>query len=400
MKNRWIILMAGILIQTILGGIYAWSIFAPSLIEKYGLSQGQCGTIFGLAIAVFTLTMILGGRLLTAKGPRFTALIGAVLFMSGYLVAAFSNGHYSMLLLGISLLSGAGIGLGYVCPLTVGLQWFPNRKGLITGVSVAGFGGGAILFSSVGTFFLDRGVDVLAIFGGIGLVAGIFLLGSAFFLATPFPGKKPKPTRSSLSHIMTLPFQLCLFGIFMGTFSGLLVIGNLSPICLDAGLSRDLAALAVSIFALGNGLGRIMWGFLFDRLCYKSIPISLVSFGLVLLLLYAATHSWLILLIAGLLGFAFGGNFVIYASALSNYFHVDAFPKLYPVCFLGYGLAGVIGPGVGGHLADVTGHFDAALFLSMGMVFFAALVTAYGLRVFEPSTRQRRTHQSQIMATD
>lgn len=398
MKNRWIVLGAGILIQTILGGIYAWSIFVPALMEDYGLNQGQCGTIFGLAIATFTLTMIAGGRLLAVKGPRLTALIGAGLFTGGYLTAAASGGHYPTLLVGISLLSGAGIGFGYVCPLTVGLQWFPKRKGLITGVSVAGFGSGAILLSSLATWGLDSGMDVLRIFAWVGAIAGTLLIMGALLLATPGGEKRVVSRQSVLSDVMTWPFLLCLFGIFMGTFSGLLVIGNLSPICLDAGLSLDMAAVAVSVFAVGNGLGRIVWGFLFDRFRYKTIPVSLASFGLIVLLLSAVGHTWLVMFSAGLLGFAFAANFVIYASALSSCFHVDSFPRLYPICFLGYGLAGVFGPGVGGHLADVTGHFHSALFLSSGMVAFAASVTAIGLRVFQPATHLPKKRQ--VMLTE
>ena len=123
MKNRWLILLAGTIIQTILGGIYAWSFFAPELMDTYGLSRGQSGVIFGLCIAVFTVTMIAGGRLLFARGPRLPACLGAALFGAGYLVASASSGNFWLLLVGIGILSGAGIGFGYVCPLTVGMQW-------------------------------------------------------------------------------------------------------------------------------------------------------------------------------------------------------------------------------------------------------------------------------------
>ncbi|HMA62058.1 MAG TPA: MFS transporter, partial [bacterium] len=164
MKNKWVNLIAGIIIQTILGGIYAWSIFVPHLINNYGLSKGQCGTIFGVSIAVFTLAMTLAGRILSRRGPRFTASIGAVLFLVGYLIASFSGGSFIILLVGIGLFAGSGIGFGYVCPLSVGMQWFPKHKGFITGVAVAGFGGGAIILSSVASHFLNAGMNVLIFF--------------------------------------------------------------------------------------------------------------------------------------------------------------------------------------------------------------------------------------------
>lgn len=383
MRNRWVVLLAGILIQTILGGIYAWSVFVPSLVEGYGLTKGQCGSVFGLTIAVFTVSMIFGGRLLVSRGPRIPALIGAFLFMAGYIVAAASGGRYALLLLGISVLSGMGIGFGYVCPLTVGMQWFPKHRGLITGVSVAGFGGGAILLTSVATHFLDAGMDVLRFFAWIAAVAGGMLIVAALLLAVPEKTGEPARVNRITADLFSWPFALCLFGIFMGTFSGLLVIGNLAPIVSDAGFSATVAAGAVSIFAVGNAAGRILWGFLFDRIRYLAIPASLACFTVLLLLLAVSNSVWLVLLCTVLLGFGFGANFVIYASALSSHFHIDSFPRLYPICFLGYGLAGVTGPGIGGYLADATGSYASALGVSTAMVAVAAVVTALGMRVFE-----------------
>lgn len=383
MKNRWVILAAGILMQTILGGIYAWSVFVPNLIKTYSLTRGQCGSIFGFCIGVFTIVMILGGRLLIKKGPRFTALIGAILFMLGYVIASKSGGAYSILFLGIGLVSGAGIGLGYVCPLTVGMQWFPKRKGLITGVAVAGFGGGAVVLSSVASHFLNQGMDVLVFFKYLGLVLGALLILAALLLDVPEKAKENKKVESCKPYLSSKAFLLCVFSIFVATFSGLLVIGNLTPIAMGNGFVASIAVLSVSIFAIGNAVGRIMWGFFFDKLLFKAIPLSLGFFALALLMLAMAKMPVIFLVAAALLGFGFGGCFVIYASALSRKFGTDLFPKLYPVCFLGYGLAGIIGPGIGGSLADKTGSYDMALYISIAMVLFATLVSVCFLRVFK-----------------
>ena len=147
--KRWVVLMAGVVLQTILGGVYAWSAFVPALTGEHGLSNGQCGMIFGVTIAVFSVVMIPGGRLLQTLGPRITAGIGALLFAAGYVVASFSGGDFWVLVLGIGCLTGAGIGAGYVCPLTVAMKWFPSNQGLVTGVAVAGCRGGATPPSSL-----------------------------------------------------------------------------------------------------------------------------------------------------------------------------------------------------------------------------------------------------------
>jgi OFA family oxalate/formate antiporter-like MFS transporter len=387
MKNRWVILLAGIIIQTILGGVYAWSIFVPRLVEDYGFSKGQCGNVFGVSIAVFTLAMIVGGRVLSRFGPRIAAFLGGMLFIFGYLLAARSGGQYSTLLVGIGVLVGAGIGFGYVCPLTVGMQWFPKRKGLITGVAVAGFGGGAIVLSAVAGYFMGKGMDVLTLFKWIGLVEGGLLILCALLLDTPDSSREKSElgvseNAPSNGGVFTRPFILCFAAIFVGTFSGLMVIGNLTPIAMGNGLTMTQAVKGVSFFALGNAVGRILWGVLFDRMHYKTIPALLAFFCLGLVCLFVSGHAMLFSLIAILLGFGFGGNFVIYASSVSKYFGVEAFPRLYPLCFLGYGLAGITGPAIGGYLADVIGSYTTSLTLSIGLTAAMALIAHLSLRVF------------------
>jgi len=380
--NRWVILFAGIIIQTILGGIYAWSTFTPWLVDQYALSKGQSGLIFGLTIGFFTVAMILAGRILSRKGPRLTAGIGAVLFMSGYLLSSVSNGSFIIMLISLGLITGAGIGFGYVCPLSVGMKWFPNKKGLVTGIAVAGFGGGAVLLSSVAEYFLHNGIDVLFFFRFYGIIAGIILFIAAMFLDTP--EKKAQAVRAnSYSSILTAPFALIALGLFSGTFAGLLIIGNLSPLVLDAGFTEAIAVLSISIFAIGNALGRMTWGHTFDYLGYKSIPLSLASFAVFSIFLLLPLAHWLFLIIVGLLGFGFGSNFVVYASAVSDYFGVDSFPEIYPVSFLAYGIAGIIGPGIGGFLADTTGSYTVALYISIAIVLIAAALTAFNLKVFK-----------------
>jgi MFS transporter, OFA family, oxalate/formate antiporter len=378
-KNRWVILAAGIVIQIILGGIYAWSIFVPHLVENKGLNRGQCGSVFGLSIAVFTLAAIAGGRLLSSKGPRLTALTGSLLFALGYLTASFAGSSYLILLLGISIISGAGIGFGYVCPLSVGMRWFPKRKGLITGVAVAGFGGGAIILSELAEYLLLAGMDVLVLFRWIAIIPGVTLIAASMLLEFPPQQADNRKSSTGYNGLRSTSFWLFITGIFAGTFSGLLVIGNLTPIALAAAFDP---AIAVSFFAVGNAAGRITWGMWFDRYHYRTIPASLAAFAVCMLVFHFSGSFWLFMTAVIGMGFCFGANFVIYASSISRRFGVDSFPLLYPICFLGYGFAGLVGPGVGGFLADRSGSYATALYLSMAMLAAAAAVTFAGQRVF------------------
>ncbi|MDD2598164.1 MAG: MFS transporter [Kiritimatiellae bacterium] len=379
MTRRWIVLSAGILIQTILGGIYAWSTVTPWLEADYALSKGQCGFIFGMAIAVFTLVMVAAGHLLNRKGPRFTAVTGGVLFMGGYLLASFSKGSFPLLALSLGGMVGAGIGFSYVCPLSVGMKWFPGKKGLVTGAAVAGFGGGAILFSFVAGKVHHSGMDVLEFFRWFSLLSGPILIIASLFLTDPVVAKKTA-VNCGLSAIWTLPFGVMLLCMFAGTFAGLLIVGNLAPLLMGGGMLANKARASVAIFSIGNAAGRILWGYVFDHLGYKTILLSLACMTLFCMFLLMPLSNWYLFFTVALLGFGFGSNFVIYAATVSRFYGDASFPTLYPICFLAYGLAGIIGPGLGGFLYDHTASYNAGLYLSIGVLSFSGLIATLCFR--------------------
>jgi len=381
--NRWTVLISGIFIQTILGGIYAWSTFVPFLTDEYGLNRGQCGFIFGLTISIFTIAMIFAGRFMSNHGPRRTALTGGILFLSGYILASFSQGNYIMLLVAIGGLVGTGIGFGYVCPLSVGMKWFPYKKGLVTGVSVAGFGGGAIVLTSTAEYFLDHSLDVLEFFRYLGIVAGSLMILATYFMMDPPEKENKKKTGFDYKDAKTLTFFIMFFGIFAGTFSGLLIVGNLSPIVIDSGYSKIFASAIISLFALGNALGRVIWGHLFDKFHFKSIPMSLGIFLLTLILLLLPLPKIGFQITTLLLGFCFGACFVVYASSITRFFGVDKFSGLYPLCFLGYGIAGLIGPGAGGFIDDKFGSYDISIYISISLVFIAMIFSTINMKTLQ-----------------
>ncbi|TVM15345.1 hypothetical protein DPQ33_15395 [Oceanidesulfovibrio indonesiensis] len=378
--TKWTVLFAGVAIQMILGGVYAWSEFVPHLTAEYGLNNSQCGLIFGATIAMFTLTMIPAGRFLQKYGPRLTASIGAILFTTGYVLASFSQGEFLLLLICLSGITGAGIGFGYICPLTVGMKWFPDNKGLVTGVSVAGFGGGAVLLSTIAQHLLaGMGMDVMQVFRLVGTGSGLLAFASAMLM------RLPSEASSTAVTVGTMPaagdvftsrnFILIFLGMFCGTFAGLLVVGNLKPLALSMGLTAASATLSISLFALGNAAGRILWGQIHDRIgSHLAIVFSLIFLGACLVLLLTGAPGTIVLASVFLVGVGFGACFVVYASSVVELFGTRLFPQLYPVCFLGYGLAALVGPSIGGWIADTTGSYVPAIVLSTAIVLAMAPV--------------------------
>lgn len=383
------ILPAVMLIQTCLGGVYAWSAFVPFLTTDYGLSMSHAQSVFGLAILTFTIAMVGAGCLLTRWGPRRVALMGALLFTGGHMITAGAGGRFSWLIGGYGLTVGAGIGFGYVAALTSGLRWFPQRKGAVTGVAVAGFGLGGLVLASLIERWIRDGWSVPEMFCAIGWAYGAVLaLGALLLFRPPGPTADGVPSVvAGMKFLKSKGFRGLAPGMFCGTFAGLLVIGLLKPMGLAGGLSPEETTRAIGGFAAGNVAGRIVWGWLYDRIGYRTIPAALVLLCLAIGGLLAAGRSPAAFIAAGsLVGFGFGACFVLYAAQVAATHGVDQVGRLYPFLFLSYGIAGIAGPFLGGLLHDWTDRYSASLAL-------AALVAALGAwRTWHPRMRLGTSH--------
>jgi OFA family oxalate/formate antiporter-like MFS transporter len=377
--TKYVVLVASVLIQVCIGGLYAWSEFVPALEQTHGLSTAQTQLIFGTLIAVFTVSMVFAGRLLNRIGPRWVAAAGGVAFGAGYGIASRSGGGFGLLLLGIGVIAGIGTGFCYVCPLTMCVKWFPRRKGLVTGVAVAGFGGGAVVLSYLSELFFEMDMGVLEIFESVGLLYGAVILLAALTLRLPQGEATSRPPIEFGVLTRDRHFWGLALGMFSGTFAGLLVIGNLKPMILSAGIESEIATAAISGFAVGNAFGRISWGWVADRIGARAIPLSLsVLAGMVLLLWVFMDSASGAVALSVLLGVGFGACFIVYAAQTASHYGTDHLGAIYPLIFLAYGLAGLVGPGVGGWIKDQTESYAGGLMLSFGIL-LVAIVGTVGL---------------------
>lgn len=400
--RRYLVLIASVVMQVCLGGTYAWSVFVPALRDVYGLSSAQTQAIFGVTVALLCVSTVLAGRWLDRWGPRPVAALGALLYACGWVLAGFSGGNYLLLLLEIGVLVGAGIGLAYLCPLATCIRWFPERKGLISGVVVAGYGAGAIVLSALASALFARGLDVLVIFRWIGMGYGTVVCLGALALSAPpaaTGGEAPVPVR--LGEVLRRrALWEAVAGMFCGTCAGIMIIGNLKPIGLDARLSAAVATAAISALAVGNALGRVSWGALYDRWGRAVIPLSLLFLaGAVLVLVGARSRSAGLLMAAALVGFGYGACLVLYVARVASVWGPARVGTVYPLVTLFHGAAALVGPPLGGWLFDLRGDFTVSLLVAVATAALGAGIV-WALQAGSEPEAEERPRPGELLAVE
>ena len=383
--------VGAILIQLALGAIYAWSVFTPSLVAE-GWSKENTQWVFAIGLASFALFMVFAGKKLTSWGPQKLSWIGGIVLGLGYLLAGLVGGtSFWLLLILIGLVGGAGIGFAYVVPIAVGMRWFPDKKGMITGLAVAGFGFGAMLWVKLagewGNFLANMGLSSTFIVYGIAFAAMVVIGGLWMkfppadwkpegFEASQTASAKTTSTQefNSSEMLNKVQFYLIFLTFVFSAGAGLMSIGlmKLYPMeaLQNAGMSSveasAVAGTAMAVFfSLANGLGRIIWGLISDKLGRKrSILIMTATQGIIVLLFtYMAGTEILLYLGATLIGFNFGGNFALFPTITADTFGAKNVGQNYPFIFLAYGVGGILGPILGGKMGDL-GNFPLAFTIS------------------------------------
>lgn len=375
--RKYLTVFASFIVMLCIGSVYAWSIIASELIDKYGFSAFQSQVIFGTLIAIFPVTMIFVGRVSKKIRNRYFGYISGLLFFSGYFLAGYSQGNFVLILLGVGVLAGIATGFGYWVSLTSPVQWFHEKKGLITGIAAAGFGLGAVFMSEISMIILNKGYNVLQLLKIIGISYGLIIIILSNFIYQIPCNTVYKEENVKVSQIINSGiFRKLFFGIFLGTFAGLLIIGSLRIIGGQYDIANHILVLGVALFAFANFSGRLIWGFFSDHLgASLSIFLALLFQSIAILLLNIITLSDISYLILALLtGFGFGGNFVLFAKETAQVYGVKNLGIIYPYVFIGYAIAGIAGPISGGFLYDLSGSFFFAIILAGFMSLMGSLL--------------------------
>lgn len=385
-NNRWFVVLGAILIQLCLGTIYSWSVFTPHLLAS-GWSKLDTQMVFAVTLASFTIVMSFSSKRLLIIRPHRLARIGGLTLGLGYFLAGLLAGDgFWPVLIGVGIIGGAGMGMGYVVPITVGMRWFPDHKHLITGIAVLFFGMGALV-----------GVEMAGDWGGLlqalGLANTLMLYGVAFcvlmFVGSLWmhmpsnlwsPPVDPTPTSSQLDPknedfsiiemLHTPQFYLIFLTFTLSTGAGLMAIGLMQLYPMEA-LQRSgyssaqastIAATALAVFfGLANGIGRIAWRVIGEWLGRKrAIMLMTIAQGMVFFSFSSmAGKETMLYLGAMLIGFNFGGNFALFPALTADEFGKNTVGQNYPLVFLAFGTGGLLFPILGGILGDM-GYFSFA----------------------------------------
>jgi OFA family oxalate/formate antiporter-like MFS transporter len=403
--NRWIVVLGALLIQLALGAVYAFSIFTSPLSDTLGCDSKsfQILGIFSAAIAVFAVTMIFAGRLQDKKGPRIVATIGGLVYGASYVVAAYSTESIAMMYLSYGVIGGIGLGLGYVCPLAAVVKWFPDKRGLVSGIAVAGFGAGAFVFTQVGKWIIEASSDGLSnAFLYLGIVFLLMVVGGAQLLRDPPQGWAPKGYVPKVNggrangefewrEILKTRQFIMLFSMFLlSATAGLMMIANVKNLAQYLDTTGTLLVVAqfqtiAGVIALFNGAGRIGWGKVSDILGRaKTMKLMFIIQALVLFgaaVFFLVRPSGEIVQFAGLtmlasaVGFTFGGNFALFPSTTAEYFGTKNMGINYGLVFNGYGAAGVLGGLIPGIMATAEDGY-VWVFVAMGVASLVAFLMA------------------------
>jgi OFA family oxalate/formate antiporter-like MFS transporter len=372
--RRYVILLSAAVMQMCLGATYSWSVYVAPLKAVTGLGQGLVQLPFSVFYFAFPATMVLSGAWLPRLGPRRCAVAGGLIFGSGWLLAGLGTVHFAFTVAGIGLVAGVGVGLAYIVPIAVCIQWFPRQRGLVTGIAVAGFGGGAALVSQVGGLLLQGwGLTPFSVFRVLGLCFGLLVAGAGLSMRFAPEYEERGLPRLRLAEVLgRRGFAVLYVAMVAGLAAGFAVNANLKE--LAAGQTVGTGIAAVSLFALANAAGRIGWGFLFDRTGAAAVIRAnlLAQAAALVLALWVLQGRHGLPVVAVLTGLNYGGVLVLYASATARIWGSQRVGQVYGLLFSA-NIPAALAPVLAGLSYDRTGGFTVSLGILAAALLAASL---------------------------
>jgi OFA family oxalate/formate antiporter-like MFS transporter len=376
--------------QVALGAVYAWSVFRVPLSNAYGTGVSAVNTTFSIAILALGFAAFFGGLWMNKSGPRVVALSAGVLYGAGIFLASFAQPSLWILYLTYGLMAGIGIGLGYIVPVATLIKWFPDKRGFITGIAVAGFGAGALLTAPIAKQ-LVTGVGLFPTFAILGILYLIMVVGAGLFMKNPPEGWTPEgwePEEEESSERTGVDYELggalktwqwyALWALlFLNVTAGIAIISEADPIAQElSGVEPAIAAWLVSIISIGNAAGRFLWAWLSDAIGRKWVFLTmyLLQAALFFLLPVVGASFVMLAIICFIIVSCYGGGFGTMPAFNADYFGSKNVGMIYGLMITAWGFAGVLGPQLISIMYDATRSYAGAFYILAGIMLVSSIV--------------------------
>ncbi|MEA3487322.1 MAG: OFA family MFS transporter [Thermodesulfobacteriota bacterium] len=382
--NRWLVVLGAVIVQVCLGALYTWSVFQKPIQEAFNWSAPEVSLAFSINLAMIPFFMILAGRQLERFGPTKMVIAGASVLSTGLLIAS-QTSSLAMLYIGYGIFGGAGIGITYGIPIATCIKWFPDKRGMIGGLAVAGFGLGSVFYAPVAALLVENyGPFTTFFWQAVYTIIGVSIGGK--LMKAPPSGYIPegwKGLETNTGNLKTNKYDFTpkemlrtpqyYFLLVMYTFAniaGLMIIAHASPIGQQiANLSPMQAGSIVSILAIVNTIGRIFWATLSDKTGrMRALFIMYVISAVTMFSMNSLDNFWLYALGVSLIAFCFGGAMGTFPSVAADFYGAKHVGINYGFIFLAYSAGALIGPRLAAVVVDSSGGNYQMAFLITGVL--------------------------------
>ena len=396
-RHGWTVTLAGLGINLALGVLYSWSVIAKALVAEWGWSAGTASIPYAVAVGTFAITMVFAGWAQDRFGPRIVATAGGALAGLGLIISGFAGADaLPLVVVGFGLVTGMGIGLGYAAATPAAIKWFAaERKGLITGLVVSGFGLASVYIAPLTTSLLHT-VGISGTFTTLGIAFFILTIGLAQLIADPPAGYVPEPvaarartrdlarTASAAAPrqyawqemIRTRQFVLLWLMYACSAFAGLMIIGHMAKIAAAQLPGVALGFLLVAVLAIGNAAGRVVAGVVSDRIGgLRTMLIVFVAQAALMLVMPRVGDPVALSLVAACVGFCYGANLSLFPSTTADFFGTRNLGVNYGLVFTAWGVGGVFGSMTAGSIVDSTGSYAGAYAIAAVLCAIASVLS-------------------------
>ncbi len=387
--SRWWRVVGGLSMNLALGTLYGWSVFVSPLEKQFGWKRADTSMVFTIAVVVFALTFVAAGRIQDKFGPLYCSLAGGILVSLGFFLCSYTT-SLTYLFICFGVIGGLGNGFGYATPIPVMAKWFPDKRGLSIGLAVGGYGAGSAIFGPLSQLKLIPTYGLPATFQILGAIFFVMTMIGALLLKNPPVGYKPAgwiPAASSKQAaslrefspgemLRTPTFYLMWAGYALGCSAGLMVISQLVPFAKSVGIAvAALSTMTLVVGAFGNAAGRILSGWMSDRLGRINVLRTMIGISMIAMpALYAAGSKVGALYLAVFVVYGcYGTQLSVNGAAASDFWGTKNAGINYGLLFTAWGVAGIIGPRIGGVLYDRYHDYQAAFYTAAALAAVALL---------------------------